>query len=147
MNSTTRRLAAPVRLRARLFPSGNTATSAPHAAPVTGPSRRGWREGHQPRPHSGPHDSHTVNLARVATPCTDGPTRVVVGYEPGIPRIELRNELNPAKVDDTRVARVLQRAFPKPCYELEIKSLLREDLGQSVARGVVDVGVAGIVSA
>jgi len=104
-------------------------------------------EGHQPRPHSGPHDSHPVNLARVATPCTDGPTRVVVGYEPGIPRIELRNEMSPAKVDDTRVARVLQRAFPKPCYEIEIKSLLREDLGQSVARGVVDVGVAGIVSA
>jgi hypothetical protein len=71
--------------------------------------------------------------------CNDAPTRIVVGYEPGIPPIEAGN--------GTRVVRVLERAFPTPCYELVAKSYQREDIGPSVVKGLVDVGVVGIAAA
>lgn len=71
--------------------------------------------------------------------CKGGPTRVVVGYEPGIPPIEAGN--------GTRVVRVLERAFPEPCFELVAQSYQREDLGPSVVKGLVDVGVIGIPAA
>lgn len=71
--------------------------------------------------------------------CTQAPTRVVVGYEPGIPPVEVGN--------GTRVVRVLERAFPKPCYELVAKSYQREDIGPSVVKGRLDVGVVGIAAA
>jgi hypothetical protein len=62
-----------------------------------------------------------------------------VGYEAGIPPIEAGN--------GTRVVRVLERAFPKPCYELIAHSYQREDIGPSVVKGALDVGVVGIASA
>lgn len=71
--------------------------------------------------------------------CSGAPTRVVVGYEPGIPPIEAGN--------GTRVARVLERAFPNPCYELVAHGYQREDIGPSIVKGLVDVGVVGIAAA
>lgn len=71
--------------------------------------------------------------------CAGAPTRVVVGYEPGIPPIEVGN--------GTRVVRVLERAFPRPCYEIVANSYQREDVGPSVVKGQVDVGVVGIAAA
>lgn len=62
-----------------------------------------------------------------------------MGYEYGISQIQ--------PGDGTRVARVLERAFPKPCFELVFETFAREDLGPSVVKGQVDVGVASIVSA
>jgi hypothetical protein len=80
-----------------------------------------------------------ATLSGVEPDCTGAPTRVVVGYEPGIPPIEVGN--------GTRVVRVLERAFPKPCYELVANSYQREDIGPSVVKGQVDVGVVGIAAA
>lgn len=70
--------------------------------------------------------------------CQDGPTPVVVGYETGIPPVQVGN--------GTRVARVLERAFPKPCFEIVPKSYQRKDIGPSVVRGLIDVGVVGIAA-
>jgi hypothetical protein len=69
-----------------------------------------------------------------------GPVRqITVGYEPGIP-------LSGGQVE-TRAMRVLEYAFPKPCYTLSLKSSRREDLAPSIVKGQIDIGVLGVPSA
>lgn len=73
------------------------------------------------------------------SPCPAGTQAVTVGYEPGIP-------FSGGEVE-TRVLRVLKRAFPSPCYELSFDSYAREDLADSVVKGQLDIGVLGVASA
>lgn len=81
----------------------------------------------------------TVNGGRASATC-NGPVRqVVVGFEPGIP-------LSGGEIE-TRALRVLERAFPKPCNSLTLKSTRREDLAPNIIKGQIDVGVLGVPAA
>jgi hypothetical protein len=71
--------------------------------------------------------------------CKGAVRQITVGYEPGIP-------LSGGEVE-TRAMRVLQYAFPKPCYALSLKSSRREDLAPSIVKGQIDIGVLGVPSA
>lgn len=77
--------------------------------------------------------------APAPAPCPDGPTNILVGYEPGTPLIEAGN--------DSRALRVLRRAFPSPCFSLVLRSYRRADLAPTLVAGRLDVGVVGIAPA
>lgn len=74
-----------------------------------------------------------------AVPCEGKLQQIIAGYEPGIP-------LAGGEVK-TRALRVLERAFPEPCYSLTLTSMRREDLAPSIVKGKIDVGVVTIPAA
>src|SRR5262245_28376128 len=63
-----------------------------------------------PRPQAAPGASE---------PCPGKVQQLIIGYEPGIP-------LQGGDVE-TRALRVLDRAFPEPCYDKTLTSMRRED--------------------
>ena len=71
--------------------------------------------------------------------CKGPVQQIIVGYEPGIP-------LSGGALE-TRALRVLERAFPKPCHNLTLKSTRREDLAPDIVKGQIDVGVLGVPAA
>ncbi len=80
-------------------------------------------------------------LAAAATgeACDHGVRQIRIGVEPGIP-------LSGGEVE-TRAMRVLEHAFPRPCYELTFESRRREDLAAAIVKDQIDLGVLAVASA